>query len=53
LTDYCFPDKSAGFNGGPGLFFTEDIKQNMQTFTVGVNYDFRYVGPVAAPAVTK
>jgi hypothetical protein len=48
-----FPDKSVGFNAGPGQFFTEDIKQNMQTFTVGVNYHFGYVAPVAAPAVTK
>ncbi|MGC2080431.1 MAG: outer membrane beta-barrel protein [Xanthobacteraceae bacterium] len=50
---YGFPDKSVGFNGGPGNFFTEDIKQNMQTFTVGVNYHFGYVAPVAAPVVTK
>jgi outer membrane immunogenic protein len=50
---YGFPDKSVGSNGGPGDFFTEDIKQNMQTVTVGVNYHFGYVAPVAAPIVTK
>jgi outer membrane immunogenic protein len=45
---YGFPDKSVGFSDGSGNFFTELIKQNMQTVTVGINYHF---GAVAAPAV--
>lgn len=49
---YGFPDKSVGFTAGPN-FFTEEIRQNMQTVTVGVNYHFGYVAPVAAPYVTK
>lgn len=52
---YGFPDKSVGFTDGAGDFFTEDIHQNMQTVTVGINYHFGFVAPVAAPApyVTK
>ena len=50
---YGFPEKSVGFNGGSGDFFTEEIRQNMQTVTVGVNYHFGYVAPVAASYVTK
>jgi len=50
---YGFPDKSVGFSAGPNYFFTEEIRLNRQTVTVGVNYHFGYVTPVAAPYVTK
>jgi outer membrane immunogenic protein len=52
---YGFPDKSVGFTDGAGDLFTEDIHQNMQTVTVGINYHFGFVAPAAAPApyVTK
>jgi outer membrane immunogenic protein len=41
---YGFRNQNTGFNGGPGNFFTEEIKQNIQTVTFGVNYHFGY-GP--------
>jgi outer membrane immunogenic protein len=53
---YGFPDKSVSFSDGSGDSFTELIKQNMQTVTVGINYHFgAVVGPAVAPApyVTK
>jgi outer membrane immunogenic protein len=52
---YGFPDRSIGFNGGPGDFFTEIIKQNMQTVTVGLDYHFGPIGeaPAPMPYVTK
>lgn len=50
---YGFPNKSVGFTDGAGDFFTEDIHQNMQTVTVGINYHFGFVAPVPAPYVTK
>jgi outer membrane immunogenic protein len=37
---YGFRNQNVGFNGPPGFFFTEIIKQNMQTVTVGINYHF-------------
>ena len=37
---YGFRNQNVRFNGGPGNFFTEIIKQNMQTVTVGINYHF-------------
>jgi len=52
---YGFPDRSIGFSGGPGNFFTEEIKQNMQTVTVGINYHFGVAAaaPSPAPLLTK
>jgi opacity protein-like surface antigen len=44
---YGFPDRSVGFDGVDGGFFTELIKQDLQTVTVGVDYHF---GVAAAPA---
>lgn len=44
---YGFPDNSVGFDGVSGDFFTEEIKQNLQTITVGVDYHF---GVAATPA---
>lgn len=43
---YGFPDQSIGFYGPPGDFFTEIIKQNFQTVTIGINYHF---GPLFGP----
>ncbi len=45
---YGFPDQSVSYYGDTGGFFTELIKQNMQTITAGVNYHFG-VPVVAAP----
>ena len=52
---FGFPNRSIGFTGGAGDFFTEDIHQNVQTVTFGINYHFGFVTPVpaAAPYVTK
>jgi outer membrane immunogenic protein len=51
---YGFPDRSIGFAGGPGNFFTEEIRQNMQTVTVGINYHFGVAAaPSPAPLLTK
>ena len=45
---YGFPNESIGFYGPPGDFFTEVIKENFQTVTVGINYHFNWL---AAPPV--
>jgi outer membrane immunogenic protein len=37
---YGFRDTNTTLTAGPGLFFTELMKQNMQTVTVGINYHF-------------
>ena len=44
---YGFPDRSVEFDGVNGGVFTELIKQDLQTVTVGVDYHF---GVAAAPA---
>jgi outer membrane immunogenic protein len=37
---YGFRNQNTIFNAGPGLQFTELMKQNMQTVTFGINYHF-------------
>jgi outer membrane immunogenic protein len=37
---YGFRNENVIFNGGPGNVFSEIIKENMQTVTIGVNYHF-------------
>jgi outer membrane immunogenic protein len=51
---YGFPDRSVGFDGVDGGFFTELIRQNMQTVTLGVDYHFFGAAtPLPAPILTK
>jgi outer membrane immunogenic protein len=44
---FGFDDRSIGFDGVGGGYFTELIRQNLQTVTLGVDYHF---GAAAAPA---
>jgi outer membrane immunogenic protein len=51
---YGFPDRSVGFDGTDGGFFTELIKQNLQTVTIGMDYHFgARAAPAPAPLLTK
>jgi outer membrane immunogenic protein len=52
---YGFPDRSVGFDGADGGFFTELIRQNLQTVTVGLDYHFGVgaVAPAPLPILTK
>jgi outer membrane immunogenic protein len=52
---YGFPDRSIGFDGVAGDSFTELIKQNLQTVTVGLDYHFGVgtVAPAPLPILTK
>jgi outer membrane immunogenic protein len=51
---YGFPDESVRFSGSGGNFFTEEIKQSVQTVTVGINYHFGGAAATGmAPLFTK
>src|SRR5579862_4086350 len=51
---YGFPDRSVGFDGVAGDFFTELVRQNLQTVTLGVDYHFGAAAiPTPAPILTK
>jgi outer membrane immunogenic protein len=51
--DYMnFGERPVTFSDGLGNFFPEEIKQSVQTVTVGVNYYFGY-GVAPVPVVTK
>jgi outer membrane immunogenic protein len=52
---YGFTDRSVGWDGVDGGFFTELIRQNLQTVTLGVDYHFGVAAaaPAPLPILTK